>query len=131
MLRFRYTTYMGEHHPAEKKVVVEFSPVDLDLTPVQADKLRKLAGPRWNPEKDIIKMSSEKFEHQAQNKRYLSDLVDTLVATAKVSTQAGRTRGAAGLINHHRTPRTLSRIFLWIPDITSPRRSPGSPWSGA
>ncbi|CAI0644006.1 hypothetical protein COL154_002287 [Colletotrichum chrysophilum] len=83
VLRFRYTTYMGEHHPAEKKVVVEFSPVDLDLTPVQADKLRKLAGPRWNPEKDIIKMSSEKFEHQAQNKRYLSDLVDTLVATAK------------------------------------------------
>ncbi|KAF3807590.1 37S ribosomal protein S24 [Colletotrichum gloeosporioides] len=83
VLRFRYTTYMGEHHPAEKKVVVEFSPVDLDLTPVQADKLRKLAGPRWNPEKDIIKMSSEKFEHQAQNKRYLSDLVDKLVATAK------------------------------------------------
>ncbi|KAH0426171.1 hypothetical protein CcaCcLH18_10499 [Colletotrichum camelliae] len=83
VLRFRYTTYMGEHHPAEKKVAVEFSPVDLNLTPVQADKLRKLAGARWHPEKDIIKMSSEKFEHQAQNKRYLCDLVDTLVATAK------------------------------------------------
>ncbi len=25
-LRFRYTTYMGEFHPAERKVVVEFSP---------------------------------------------------------------------------------------------------------
>ncbi|KAF9882372.1 hypothetical protein CkaCkLH20_00408 [Colletotrichum karsti] len=83
VLRFRYTTYMGEYHPAEKKVVVQFSPSDLELTEVQANKLRKLAGPRYNPEKDIIKMSSEKYEEQAQNKRYLSDLVDKLVETAK------------------------------------------------
>ncbi|OLN82220.1 37S ribosomal protein S24, mitochondrial [Colletotrichum chlorophyti] len=83
VLRFRYTTYMGEFHPAQKKVVVQFSPADLKLSPVQADKLRKLAGPRYNPETDIIKMSSEKYEHQAQNKRYLSDLVDKLVESAK------------------------------------------------
>ncbi|KAK2040235.1 mitochondrial ribosomal protein [Colletotrichum somersetense] len=83
VLRFRYTTYMGEYHPAERKVVVQFSPADLKLSPVEADKLRKLAGPRYNPETDIIKMSSEKYEHQAQNKRYLSDLVDKLIATAK------------------------------------------------
>ncbi|KAL0942192.1 mitochondrial 37S ribosomal protein mS35 [Colletotrichum truncatum] len=85
VLRFRYTTYMGEFHPAEKKVVVQFSPADLNLTPVQANKLRKLAGSRYNPETDIIKMSSEKYENQAQNKRYLSDLVDKLVANAKDS----------------------------------------------
>ncbi|GKT50955.1 37S ribosomal protein S24, mitochondrial [Colletotrichum spaethianum] len=83
ILRFRYTTYMGEYHPAERKVVVQFSPADLKLSPVQADKLRKLAGPRYNPETDVIKMSSDKYEHQAQNKRYLSDLVDKLIATAK------------------------------------------------
>lgn len=85
MLRFRYTSYMGEHHPAEKKVVVQFSPADLGLTDVQADKLRKLVGPRYNPETDVVKMSSEKYEHQAQNKRYLSNLVDDLIASAKVS----------------------------------------------
>jgi small subunit ribosomal protein S35 len=83
-LRFRYTTYMGEYHPAEKKVVVEFAPKDLGLTEVQTDKLRKLVGTRYNPTKDSIKMSCESFGQPAQNKRYLSDLVDKLIAEAKV-----------------------------------------------
>ena len=75
---------MGEYHPAEKKVVVEFSPEDFGLTEVQKMKLRKLAGPRYNPEKETIKMSCESFEHQAQNKRYLAELVEKLVTEAKV-----------------------------------------------
>ena len=83
-LRFRYTSYMGEYHPAEKKVVVEFCPADLGLTPVQQDKLKKLAGARYNPEKEIVRMSCESHEHQAQNKRYLGDLVQKLIAEAKV-----------------------------------------------
>ncbi|KAF4977826.1 hypothetical protein FZEAL_5669 [Fusarium zealandicum] len=83
VLRWRYTSYMGESHPAEKKVVVQFAPDDMKLTPVQTEKLKKLAGPRYNPETELIKMSSESFEHQAQNKRYLSNLVDDLVAAAK------------------------------------------------
>ncbi|KAJ9156360.1 37S ribosomal protein Rsm24 [Pleurostoma richardsiae] len=82
-LRFRYTSYMGEMHPAEKKVVVEFCPKDLDLTEVQRLKLKKLAGARYNPETDIVRMSCEMFEHQAQNKRYLGDLVDKLIVEAK------------------------------------------------
>jgi small subunit ribosomal protein S35 len=86
ILRFRYTTYLGEQHPAEKKVVVEFCPADIPgLTPVQVLKLKKLAGVRWNPETDIVKMSCEMFETQAQNKRYLGDLVDIIVKEAKVS----------------------------------------------
>jgi len=82
-LRFRYTTYMGEFHPAERKVVVEFCPADLGLTDAQQLKLKKLAGPRYNPEKDVVKMSCESYEHQAQNKRYLGDLVNRLIAEAK------------------------------------------------
>ncbi|KAL8392561.1 hypothetical protein RB595_002667 [Gaeumannomyces hyphopodioides] len=82
-LRWRYTTYMGEWHPAEKKVVVEFCPDDLALTDVQRRKLTKLAGARYNPEKGTIKMSCESFEHPAQNKRYLSDLIAKLIAEAK------------------------------------------------
>ncbi|KAL1903264.1 37S ribosomal protein S24, mitochondrial [Sporothrix stenoceras] len=82
-LRFRYTSYMGEFHPAEKKVVVEFCPADLDLTPVQQGKLKKLAGVRFNPETEIVRISCEQFEHQAQNKRYLGDLVDRLIVEAK------------------------------------------------
>ncbi|KAI0108306.1 mitochondrial ribosomal protein [Daldinia grandis] len=82
-LRFRYTSYMGEFHPAENKVVLEFSPKDMPLDEAQQLKLKKLLGPRYNPETDIAKMSCEQYEHQAQNKRYLSDLVDSLMARAK------------------------------------------------
>ncbi|KAL8780421.1 MAG: hypothetical protein Q9194_000920 [Teloschistes cf. exilis] len=83
-LRFRYTTYMGETHPAEKKVVLEFCTRDLpDLTEAQRNKLIKIVGVRYNPETDLVKMSCEMFETQAQNKRYLGDLVDTLMAEAR------------------------------------------------
>ncbi|KAK4665561.1 37S ribosomal protein S24, mitochondrial [Podospora pseudopauciseta] len=84
VLRFRYTTYMGEFHPADRKVVVEFDPRDLfELTEVQRDKLRKLAGARYNPERGIIKMSCEKFELPAQNKRWLGDTIAKLITAAK------------------------------------------------
>ncbi|KAL9594159.1 MAG: hypothetical protein Q9219_007196 [cf. Caloplaca sp. 3 TL-2023] len=86
-LRFRYTTYMGETHPASKKVVLEFCTRDLpDLTEAQRIKLVKLVGVRYNPDDDLVKMSCEMFETQAQNKRYLGDLVDTLVAESKDAT---------------------------------------------
>ena len=78
---------MGETHPAEKKIVLEFCTRDLpDLTEAQRIKLVKLIGVRYNPETDLVKMSCEMFETQAQNKRYLGDLVDTLIAEAKDST---------------------------------------------
>ncbi|RYP67160.1 hypothetical protein DL771_007388 [Monosporascus sp. 5C6A] len=82
-LRFRYTSYMGEFHPAENKVVVEFCPKDLPLDEAQQLKMKKLLGPRYNPETDIAKMSCEQFEHQAQNKRYLGDLINSLIEKAK------------------------------------------------
>ena len=84
VLRYRYTTYLGEFHPAQRKVVVTFCPADLGLPAEQQLKLKKLAGVRYNPERDEIKMSCENFEHQAQNKRYLSDQVDKLIEAAKV-----------------------------------------------
>ena len=75
---------MGETHPAAKKVVLEFCTRDLpDLTEAQRIKLVKLVGVRYNPETDLVKMSCEMFETQAQNKRYLGDLVDTLMAEAQ------------------------------------------------
>lgn len=83
-LRFRYTTYMGESHPAAKKVVVQFCTKDLpNLTEEQRVKLIKLVGPRYNPDKDVVKMACEKFEAPAQNKRYLGDLVNKLIDEAK------------------------------------------------
>ncbi|KAI9853893.1 MAG: 37S ribosomal protein S24, mitochondrial [Vezdaea acicularis] len=87
VLRFRYTTYMGEKHPAENKVVLQFCTSDMPgLTKEQRDKLIKLVGPRYNPETDVVKMSCEMFDTQAQNKRYLGDIVDKLLAEARDST---------------------------------------------
>ncbi|MCJ1475185.1 37S ribosomal protein S24, mitochondrial [Lambiella insularis] len=82
-LRFRYTSYLGETHPAGLKVVLEFSPVDLPLAPSQRLTLIKLVGPRYDPQLDLVRMSCEMFETQAQNKRYLGDLVDTLMQEAR------------------------------------------------
>ncbi|KYG42631.1 hypothetical protein M433DRAFT_157664 [Acidomyces richmondensis BFW] len=85
VLRWRYTTYMGELHPAANKVVVEFKPTDLAgvLTEAQTMKLVKLAGPRYNPGTGIVRMSCESFETQAMNKRYLGDVISNLIAEAK------------------------------------------------
>ncbi|KAG9599272.1 hypothetical protein KCU97_g3576, partial [Aureobasidium melanogenum] len=74
-LRFRYTTYMGEQHPAQRKVVVEFDPQDLSLSPAHTQNLIKLAGVRYNPTTKLVKMSCEDHETQAQNKRYLGDTI--------------------------------------------------------
>ncbi len=77
---------MGETHPAETKVVVELCSKDLTptyLTEEQRLTFLKLVGTRYNPSTDIIRMSTEKFPTRAQNKRYLGDLVDTLIAEAK------------------------------------------------
>jgi len=77
---------MGETHPAETKVVVELCSKDLTptyLTEEQRLTFLKLVGTRYNPSTDVIRMSTEKFPTRAQNKRYLGDLVDTLIAEAK------------------------------------------------
>lgn len=86
LLRFRYTTYMGESHPAENKVVMELCSSDLTptcLTEEQRITLLKLAGTRYNPAKDLIKMSCEKFPSRAQNKRFLGDMINSLIKEAK------------------------------------------------
>lgn len=64
-------------------MVVEFSPEDLGLTEVQASKLKKLAGSRYNPETELVKMACENYEHQAQNQAYLTSLINDLITAAK------------------------------------------------
>ncbi|KAK6355935.1 37S ribosomal protein S24, mitochondrial [Orbilia javanica] len=86
VLRFRYTTHMGVPHPTDKKVVMECCPEDLGLTRVQTDKLIKLCGARYNPTSKLLKFSCEMFEHQHQNKRWLSELMDKLIIEAKDDT---------------------------------------------
>jgi len=83
-LRFRYTSYLGEQHPAARKVVVEFCPADLPgLDAQEQRKLIKLAGSRYEPSTGVVKMAAENFETQAMNKRYLGDLVQGTIKEAK------------------------------------------------
>ncbi|KAL9019930.1 MAG: hypothetical protein Q9185_002872 [Variospora sp. 1 TL-2023] len=111
-LRFRYTTYMGETHPAAKKVVLEFCTRDLpDLTEAQRIKLVKLVGVRYNPDADLVKMSCEMFETQAQNKRYLGDLVDTLMAEAKDPTDMFEDVPLD--LRHHKPKPTFEFPEMW------------------
>lgn len=77
---------MGEQHPAEHKVVMELSSKDLIptyLTEEQRQTFLKLVGTRYNPDTDIVRMSTEKFASRAQNKRYLGDLIKSLISEAK------------------------------------------------
>jgi small subunit ribosomal protein S35 len=77
---------MGEQHPAEPKVVVELASRDLTpkyLTEAQRQTFLKLVGTRYNPQTDIVKMSTEQFGSRAQNKRYLADVINSLIHEAK------------------------------------------------
>lgn len=84
VLRFRYTSYMGEDHPAESKVVVTFKTKDLpNLDDKQCHKLRVLAGTRYDFETDEIRISSQAYPEAAQNVRYLGEIIRDLLAEAK------------------------------------------------
>lgn len=82
-ITYRYTTYIGEEHPASRKVVLSFKTSNLDLNSRELHKLRLLAKTRYDPNTDIFKMSSELFEESAQNARYLSDVLERLIKEAK------------------------------------------------
>ncbi|KAK9474580.1 mitochondrial 37S ribosomal protein mS35 [Dipodascopsis tothii] len=84
IFRFRFTTYLGEDHPGERKVTVEFKTKDLrSLSDSQLHKFRLLCGTRYNAQTDVVRMSCESFAEPAQNQRYLRDLIDRLVGEAR------------------------------------------------
>ncbi|KAG4304422.1 hypothetical protein PORY_002132 [Pneumocystis oryctolagi] len=83
VLKFRYTSYFGESHPAESKVTLEILLSNLSLTPAERHKLIILAGPRYNPLTDILKFSCELFPYRIQNKKYLNEQLHRLIKEAK------------------------------------------------
>lgn len=75
---------MGEPHPVESKCVLNVKVEQLGLNASERHKLLVLSGPRYNPDNDELTLSSEKFPYVNQNKKYLSDLLDKIIAEAKV-----------------------------------------------
>lgn len=86
ILKFRSTTYFGEEHPSASKVVLEVDARKLGLSEAELTKLMKLAGTRIDHDTFCIKMSSERFVDPSQNRKYLSDTLDRLIAAAKDTT---------------------------------------------
>lgn len=84
-LTFKYTRYIGETHPAERKVVLTFKVADLGLQDAAAHKLKLLAGSRYDYTNDQVTMSSDKFNEPAQNHAFLSEVVQDLIKEAGVS----------------------------------------------
>ncbi|KAI9232751.1 MAG: mitochondrial ribosomal subunit protein-domain-containing protein [Podila humilis] len=84
ILRFRTSTYLGEaNHPAAPKVVLTVPTKSLPLTNPELHKFLLLVGPRYDPVKEQIKMSCEKFADRSQNFKWLSDVMDKLINEAK------------------------------------------------
>ena len=92
VLRFRYSTYFGENHPAAKKVVLNFSFTRFHravsenprFNDAWAHKLKLLLGTRYHPDTDQVRMSCDQYPYPAQNKRWLSDKLDDLMEAAAV-----------------------------------------------
>lgn len=118
-LRWRYTTYFGEPHPASRKVVVKFKVAHLNLSEPAALKLKKLAGARYDPAKDVVRMSCESFETQAQNKRYLGETVVKLIQEAE-DTKGDSFEDIPLDLRHHKVKKRLVFPEAW--KLTPERR---------
>lgn len=84
IVKYKTQTYCGEGHPVERKVVLSVKVANLKLTDTQRHKLLLLAGPRYHVDSDELIMSSEKFPQVKQNKKYVGDLLQSLLKEAKV-----------------------------------------------
>lgn len=84
ILRVKSHTYVGEGHPVEKKVVLNVKVSDLNLNATEKHKFLLLSGSRYNVNTEELVMSSERFPHRKQNKKYLLDVLNKLIIEAKV-----------------------------------------------
>ncbi|GMM36416.1 mitochondrial 37S ribosomal protein [Saccharomycopsis crataegensis] len=86
-LTVRYTNYIGESHPADKKVVVKANfddfTTDLKLSDKEKHKLKLILGKRYNPIKNQIHLSVEKFKYPTQNFKYSLVLLENLLKEVK------------------------------------------------
>ncbi|KTW28171.1 hypothetical protein T552_02030 [Pneumocystis carinii B80] len=83
ILKFRYTTYLGEKHPAESKVTMEVLLDSLNLSMTERHKLIVLSGPRYNPLTGVLKLSCELFAERDKNKKHLNEQLKRLIKEAK------------------------------------------------
>lgn len=84
---YKYTRFIGEAHPGEKKVSLQLKLSDLSLSSEEEHKFKLIAGPRYDHQTDIFLMSCDRYLEPAQNASFLSDVLDDLIAESKVNPQ--------------------------------------------
>ncbi|KAJ2714712.1 37S ribosomal protein S24, mitochondrial [Coemansia spiralis] len=84
VLRFERSVTMGEKFQAQdRKVVLRVKVAQLGLGAAELHKFVLLAGPRYNPETDELKMSEKRELSALLNKKRLADMFTALLAEAK------------------------------------------------
>ncbi|CAO3647220.1 unnamed protein product [Cunninghamella blakesleeana] len=83
IIKYKTHTYLGEGHPVERKVVLSVKVENLKLSEVERHKFLLLAGPRYHVDTDELILSSEKFPHRKQNKKYVGDVLNRLLKETK------------------------------------------------
>lgn len=82
--------FSNRQHPHSRKAVVSVKLRDLVEGANKLDNAQKLhkfkllAGPRYDPDSDSFKISSEQFPTTQMNLKWCSDAIDRLIAAAEV-----------------------------------------------
>ncbi|KAI4319214.1 hypothetical protein MLD38_032841 [Melastoma candidum] len=74
-------------HPKNRKVKMAVTVKELGLSKYQFRRLRELVGKRYNPGKDELTITSERFEHREENRK---DCLRTLLALIEESGKASK-----------------------------------------
>ncbi|OBZ87237.1 37S ribosomal protein S24, mitochondrial [Choanephora cucurbitarum] len=83
ILKFKSHTYLGEGHPVERKAVLSVNVDKLELSETEKHKFLLLSGSRYNVNTNELVMSSERFPHRKQNKKFLIDTLNKLIKESK------------------------------------------------
>jgi small subunit ribosomal protein S35 len=70
-------------NPADFKVVLFVSATDLCLNETELAVLQEMVGPRFNKNRGIIKLTSDRFPNRVENKRYLTFLLENILLECK------------------------------------------------
>ena len=79
--RFALPPYVS---PGEHRVTVKVALKDIPFeNDHEKDIFMEIVGPRYNPKKGDLQLSSEKFASRIENKRYLVDMIEKILANSR------------------------------------------------
>lgn len=76
---YKFTRFIGESHPGERKVVLKLNLQDLKLSAAAEHKFKLISGSRYDHQTGVFLMSCDRYLEPAQNASFLSDVLDDLI----------------------------------------------------